>query len=62
MRCRFILACRMVSILAFAVTNQSRSMLTERTGFAVVGEYDDDHIKLAQTTAYEQMLKWLKEH
>ncbi|OIW31587.1 alpha/beta-hydrolase [Coniochaeta ligniaria NRRL 30616] len=31
-------------------------------GFAVVGEYDDDHIKLAQITAYEQMLKWLKEH
>ncbi|KAB5554679.1 Alpha/Beta hydrolase protein [Coniochaeta sp. 2T2.1] len=31
-------------------------------GFAVVGEYADDHIKLAQTTAYEQMLKWLKEH
>ncbi|KAL8393064.1 hypothetical protein RB595_003025 [Gaeumannomyces hyphopodioides] len=31
-------------------------------GFAVVGEYDNAGIKTAQETAYEQMLKWLKEH
>ncbi|KAI0134187.1 dienelactone hydrolase family protein [Xylariales sp. AK1849] len=31
-------------------------------GFAVVGDYADDHIKDAQATAYEQMLKWIKEH
>ncbi|KAK0719551.1 dienelactone hydrolase [Lasiosphaeris hirsuta] len=31
-------------------------------GFAVVGEYNDDNIKQAQVTAFEQMLKWIKEH
>ncbi|KAK3177655.1 hypothetical protein K4F52_009560 [Lecanicillium sp. MT-2017a] len=31
-------------------------------GFAVVGEYADANIKEAQGTAYEQMLKWIKEH
>ncbi|EXF74106.1 dienelactone hydrolase [Colletotrichum fioriniae PJ7] len=31
-------------------------------GFAVVGEYQDAAIKDAQTTAYDQMLKWIKEH
>ncbi|KAF7542107.1 hypothetical protein G7054_g14 [Neopestalotiopsis clavispora] len=31
-------------------------------GFAVVGDYADAHIKDAQVTAYEQMLKWIKEH
>ncbi|KAK3360271.1 Alpha/Beta hydrolase protein [Lasiosphaeria hispida] len=31
-------------------------------GFAVVGEYDNDNIKQAQVTAFEQMLKWIKEH
>ncbi|KAH6655620.1 dienelactone hydrolase family protein [Truncatella angustata] len=31
-------------------------------GFAVVGDYADAHIKDAQATAYEQMLKWIKEH
>lgn len=31
-------------------------------GFAVVGEYEDAGIKEAQATAYEQMLKWIKEH
>ncbi|KAH6631073.1 Alpha/Beta hydrolase protein [Chaetomium sp. MPI-SDFR-AT-0129] len=31
-------------------------------GFAVVGEYDDANIKVAQATAYDQMLNWLKEH
>ncbi|CAK7208560.1 hypothetical protein SBRCBS47491_000133 [Sporothrix bragantina] len=31
-------------------------------GFAVVGDYADESIKLAQTTAFEQMLKWLKAH
>ncbi|KAH8670993.1 Alpha/Beta hydrolase protein [Xylariales sp. PMI_506] len=31
-------------------------------GFAVVGDYTDAHIKDAQVTAYEQMLKWIKEH
>ncbi|KAI1816363.1 alpha/beta-hydrolase [Poronia punctata] len=31
-------------------------------GFAVVGDYDDPNIKQAQSTAYEQMLKWLNEH
>ncbi|KAM3504257.1 hypothetical protein MY11210_008415 [Beauveria gryllotalpidicola] len=31
-------------------------------GFAVVGEYAEAAIKDAQATAYEQMLKWVKEH
>jgi dienelactone hydrolase len=36
--------------------------LTTRSGFAVVGEYDDENIKGAQSTAYDQMLNWLKAH
>ncbi|OTB16634.1 hypothetical protein K445DRAFT_58928 [Daldinia sp. EC12] len=31
-------------------------------GFAVIGDYDDANIKDAQITAFEQMLRWLKEH
>ena len=31
-------------------------------GFAVVGDYEDATIKTAQSTAFDQMLKWLKEH
>ncbi|CAK7269372.1 hypothetical protein SEPCBS57363_003570 [Sporothrix epigloea] len=31
-------------------------------GFAVVGDYADESIKLAQATAFDQMLKWLKAH
>lgn len=31
-------------------------------GFAVVGAYPDASITEAQATAYEQMLKWIKEH
>ncbi|SPN97417.1 uncharacterized protein DNG_00931 [Cephalotrichum gorgonifer] len=31
-------------------------------GFAVVGQYDDEGIKEAQETAYDQMLRWVKEH
>ncbi|KAI1107136.1 alpha/beta-hydrolase [Jackrogersella minutella] len=31
-------------------------------GFAVIGDYDDANIKDAQVTAFEQMLKWVKEH
>ncbi|KAK2592133.1 hypothetical protein QQS21_010171 [Conoideocrella luteorostrata] len=31
-------------------------------GFAVVGAYADSSITEAQTTAYEQMLKWINEH
>ncbi|XXH03540.1 Replication factor A protein 1 [Hypoxylon texense] len=31
-------------------------------GFAVVGDYEDANIKDAQITAYEQMLRWIKEH
>ncbi|KAI0386639.1 alpha/beta-hydrolase [Hypomontagnella monticulosa] len=31
-------------------------------GFAVIGDYDDANIKNAQVTAFEQMLRWLKEH
>ncbi|KAF6816242.1 Protein AIM2-like protein 4 [Colletotrichum sojae] len=31
-------------------------------GFAVVGEYQDSSIQEAQSTAYDQMLKWIKEH
>lgn len=34
----------------------------KKTGFAVVGEYEDENIKLAQATAFEQMLNWVKEH
>lgn len=33
-----------------------------RTGFAVVGEYDDPKIMDAQKAAFEQMLSWLKSH
>ncbi|CAN8106379.1 unnamed protein product [Discula destructiva] len=31
-------------------------------GFAVVGEYEDLNIKEAQSTAHEQILKWLRDH
>lgn len=31
-------------------------------GFAVVGEYQDPNIKMAQATAFDQMLKWINEH
>ncbi|KAI1502782.1 dienelactone hydrolase [Biscogniauxia marginata] len=31
-------------------------------GFAVIGDYSDSNIKDAQSTAFEQMLKWIKEH
>jgi len=31
-------------------------------GFAVVGEYQDQSIKDAQSTAYDQMLAWLQNH
>ncbi|KAF7532629.1 hypothetical protein G7Z17_g13612 [Cylindrodendrum hubeiense] len=31
-------------------------------GFAVVGEYQDNSIKDAQATAYEQMLQWIQTH
>ncbi|KAI7788217.1 dienelactone hydrolase [Diaporthe eres] len=31
-------------------------------GFAVVGDYEDPTIKTAQSTAFDQMLKWLKDH
>ncbi|KAL1860487.1 hypothetical protein VTK73DRAFT_7300 [Phialemonium thermophilum] len=31
-------------------------------GFAVIGDYEDAHIKAAQATAFEQMLNWIKEH
>ncbi|KAK3325244.1 Alpha/Beta hydrolase protein [Apodospora peruviana] len=31
-------------------------------GFAVVGEYDDENFKSAQAAAFDQMLKWIKEH
>jgi len=37
------------------------SLLTGK-GFAVVGDYEDANIKTAQITAYDQMLKWIKEH
>ncbi|KAI2473269.1 alpha/beta-hydrolase [Annulohypoxylon bovei var. microspora] len=31
-------------------------------GFAVIGDYNDGNIKNAQETAFEQMLRWVKEH
>jgi dienelactone hydrolase len=31
-------------------------------GFGVIGDYNDPNIKEAQVTAFEQMLKWIKEH
>jgi len=31
-------------------------------GFAVVGDYSDATIKEAQVTAFDQMLKWVKDH
>ena len=38
-----------------------RTKLNLASGFAVVGEYEDASIKDAQATAYEQMLKWIKD-
>lgn len=32
------------------------------TGFAVVGEYQDEAIKQAQKQAFEVVLEWLKVH
>lgn len=37
-------------------------VLTFRAGFAVVGEYEDPKIKEAQSSAFKQMLQWLKSH
>lgn len=48
--------------LFFSCTFLSEQRLTNEVGFAVVGEYADENIRSAQVTAYEQMLKWLKEH
>ncbi|KAI1380884.1 alpha/beta-hydrolase [Hypoxylon crocopeplum] len=31
-------------------------------GFAVIGDYDNANIKDAQVTAFEQILRWIKEH
>jgi dienelactone hydrolase len=31
-------------------------------GFAVVGQYEEDNIKKAQATAFDQMLNWIKDH
>ena len=31
-------------------------------GFAVAGDYQEAHIKEAQSSAFEQMLRWLKAH
>ncbi|KAI9167699.1 Hydrolase tropI [Paramyrothecium foliicola] len=31
-------------------------------GFAVVGEYQDPNIQEAQATAFDQMLKWIRDH
>jgi len=31
-------------------------------GFAVVGNYDEAHIKEAQSKAFDQMLAWLNTH
>lgn len=42
--------------------NIPSSSLTPDAGFAVVGEYQDSSIKDAQSTAYEQMLKWVQNH
>lgn len=39
-----------------------KCILTQVTGFAVAGEYGDAAIQDAQATAYDQMLKWIKEH
>lgn len=41
---------------------QHKYILMTVSGFAVVGEYGDAAIQDAQATAYEQMLKWIKEH
>ena len=37
-------------------------LLIRLVGFAVVGEYEDPKIKVAQSAAFEQMLEWLKTH
>ncbi|KAJ4306130.1 hypothetical protein N0V88_000926 [Collariella sp. IMI 366227] len=34
----------------------------KKAGFAVVGDYEDSHIKTAQATAFDQMLQWINEH
>jgi dienelactone hydrolase len=44
---------------------RSEGVLADRDGylgFAVVGDYDDANIKVAQATAFDQMLKWIQEH
>jgi dienelactone hydrolase len=44
-------------------TKQQRlSTDTQTTGFAVVGEYQDEAIKQAQRQAFEVVLEWLKAH
>ena len=32
------------------------------TGFAVLGQYKEQHIQSAQETAFGQMLNWLQTH
>ena len=63
-RCRYTLVCRMVSHSPPDTPSDISVpfLLTMPTGFAVVGDYEDENIKLAQVTAFEQMLNWLKEH
>lgn len=50
------------SSLADFTVSLFHGILSSCIGFAVVGDYADAHIKDAQITAYEQMLKWIKEH
>lgn len=52
----------MVSPPLPSVSSCSHHALTCITGFAVVGQYQEASIQNAQATAYDQMLKWLKEH
>jgi hypothetical protein len=37
-------------------------LINLKLGFAVIGQYDDPKIKMAQELAFDQMLTWLKAH
>jgi hypothetical protein len=50
----------MVSLISTRVQRTSTDIRI--TGFAVVGEYQDEAIKQAQKQAFEVVLEWLKAH
>jgi dienelactone hydrolase len=46
----------------FTPSSSSKNRRITVAGFAVVGVYEDQSIRDAQATAYDQMLKWLQNH